>query len=98
MAMEIQTEMADYEAQAKRGGWKKMPQCEFVMRGTDGKLYCTYYYNQARAEMQEKLDPRLVEDIGLDQGPESDIWKGNLVRECSVKECPSLSHKLANKL
>jgi hypothetical protein len=98
LSIEVEQTEATYENAAKRGGWKKAPHCQYVIRAEDGKLYCGYQYAEARSEMLEKLDPRQFEDIGMDAGPDSEIWKGNLVNECSVKECPSFWQKLSNKL
>ncbi len=98
LTLEIQSETATYETAAKQAGWRKVPHCQYVMRANDGKLYCGYHYTEARSEMLEKLDPRLFDDIGMDEGPDSQLWKGNLVKECSVKECPSFWHKLTNRL
>ena len=98
MSNEIQTEAIDYERAAKESGWKRVPNCKFVKLGEGGKLYCSYYYNEARDEMLDELGPQLFDDIGMDRGLDAEVWKGNLVRGCSVKECPNFSARLMNRL
>ena len=98
MSQEIHTEENEYEQAARDGGWKKAPHCKFVIMGQDGKLYCSFHYNEARSEILERLGSQTFEDIGLNDAPDSEVGKGNLVTGCSVEECPSFSSRFVNRL
>jgi hypothetical protein len=86
------------EKTAMQTGWKKQPQCHFVLQGRDGKMYCAYDYEQLRATASKVSELDLQSDSGLPQDYCEALSIGEIVKECTVKECPSLVQRIRNKL
>ena len=71
----------DEEELARNAGWKEFPDCGYIMKGKDRKLYCTYKYDSERILLSKA--------ISLGEAYEDDA---SVVKECSVKFCPFKLH------
>ena len=86
------------ERTLEQTGWKRIPKCHFLLQSMNGKLYCEHDYDQFQQQVRESTVPEIFNDIGLNQSYREAMSKGEVVKECSTKECPILRRRLLNRI
>jgi hypothetical protein len=92
--IDVQIQMSLLQRERHAKAWGKMPECPYLLIDQNGKLYCSFNYEERVSKLADRISPSIVNDIGADCGDREAFYNGEINEPCSPERCPNHLLKL----